>query len=220
MTITAPQRLTILKLWGSVCKDRGWKTSDRELRLRTFSELVGRPLASTDEVERLDECTKLMNELKAMLGVSIKAGLEATDPTLNQARVLRNRILTDLVPCLELYLDDVRGYVTKIIQDKNRWTKTDRPTCELTVMDLTAKPIIRETRSGGLYESPSQLHQVLFTLTARLNDLRNDAGDTIHQMRTKAGLDCTCAQCRPRRAATVCLGEDSTESQVLAEQPF
>ena len=220
MKITQSQRITIMQLWQRVCKDRGWKAGDRELRMDTFSRLVGRPLASTDDVERLDECTKLMNELKSMLGVSLKAGLEATDPTLNQARVLRTRILTDLVPCLELYLEDVRGYITEIIQDKNRWWKIDRPAVEMTLMDLTAKPVISTDRKTGLLrESASQLEQLLYTLSARLNDLRNQAGDSVHDMRTRAGLDCTCAKCRAR-SAVLTLDALPAAEPVAVEQPF
>ena len=101
MTITDEQRVSIMVLWGKVCKDRGWKSSDKAFRLAKFSELIGRPLKSTNDVERLDECTKLMAELKCLLGVSVQAGQEATNPTLNQARVLRNQIITETHPLPE-----------------------------------------------------------------------------------------------------------------------
>ena len=77
MTITESQRITIMQLWGRVCKDRKWQTSDKTFRLAKFSELLGRKLESTNGVERIKECTKLMNELKCLLGISIQAGKEA-----------------------------------------------------------------------------------------------------------------------------------------------
>ena len=204
MTITEPQRIAIMQLWGRVCKERGWKTSDKMLRLAKFSELLGRPLASTNDVERLDECTKLMSGLKCLLGISVRAGLEATDPTLNQARVLRNTILTDLVPCLELYIADVAGFMAAIMEDKNRWWKIERPARGMTLMDLDAKPVIRTDRTTGeLREFPSQLKQMLFTLSARLNEKRKSAGDSVHDMRTRAGLVCACARCQNPRSNLV-----------------
>jgi hypothetical protein len=36
---------------------------------------------------------------------------------------------------------------------------------------------------------------MIYTLSARLNDKRKVAGDTIHDMKIKAGVKCTCAAC-------------------------
>lgn len=191
MTITPAQRTSIMITWGKVCKDRGWKTSDREFRLAKFGELLGRPLASTDEIERLAECTKLMAELQSLLGVSLRAGKEATDPTLNQARVLRNQILIEIIPCLELYRgEQLSGDITKIMEDKNRWWKLDRPAREMTLMDLDARPIYRNGKYCG-----TQLSQMQWTLARWLNNLRKSAGETIHEMKTRARVPCTCAKC-------------------------
>lgn len=208
-TINAAQRTSIMKLWGRVCKDRGWKQSDRDFRLVKFSEIIGRPIASTDEVERIDECTKLMKELQAMLGVSIKAAQEADNLYINKARVLRNVILTELIPCLELYVADVKGYIQQIMQDKNRWWKIDRPTREMSLMDLTAEPIRRfDPKTRTMKEFPSQLDQMVYTLSSCLNGsgriyrgkksrlgFRVQAGHTLHEMKTKAGVPCDCAEC-------------------------
>jgi len=180
MKITPLQRTTLMKIWGRVCKDRGWKTSDRDFRLAKWSELLGRRIESADEVGRIDECTKLMNELKVMLGVSVQAARESDDLTINQARVLRNQIAGELIPCLELYVADVRGYLTEIIESKSRYRKTDRPTRDLTLMDLDA----------------GQLRHIQFTLAARLNEKRRAAGDSIHDMRKRACVPCGCAKCR------------------------
>ena len=203
MTITESQRITIMQLWGRVCKDRKWKTSDKTFRLAKFSELLGRKLESTNGVERIKECTKLMNELKCLLGISIQAGKEATDPSLNAARVLRNQILTEIIPCLELYRGEkLTADLAGIMEDKNRWWKLDRPVRGMTLMDLDARPIFRTDRATGEKKfCGSQLSQMQWTLARWMNDLRNEAGDTIHQMKMKAGVPCTCAECQGRRVA-------------------
>lgn len=220
MTITTSQRITIMQDWGKVCKDRGWKSSDRALRMATFSELVGRPLESTNDIERLAECTKVMNGLKVMLGVSLKAALEVGDPALNAARVLRNQILLELIPCLELYVEDVAGYLAEIMEDKNRWWKIERPARGMTLMDLDAMPIYRRDRaSGEMREFPSQLKQIQYTLAARLNSKRKAAGDTIHEMKLKAKVDCGCAICQKTLAGRQAAAVPAVESEPV-EQPF
>ena len=198
MNISDSQRVSIMVLWGKVCKDRGWKSSDKSFRLAKFSEILGRPLASTNDVERLDECTKLMAELKCLLGVSVQAGQEACDPTLNRARVIRNQILTEIVPCLELYRGDkLPADIADIMEDKNRWWKLDRPGRGITLMDLDDWPIFRYDKAAGKKKfCGSQLKQMQWTLSRWLNELRNQAGDSIHDMKKKANVACDCAACK------------------------
>jgi hypothetical protein len=200
MNVTPAQIQSIQRTWRAVCKDRQWNASDRTFRLGKFSEILGRAVDTLTTVERIDECTKLMKELTAMLGVSVQAAREADDLTINRARVLRNQIAGELVPCLELYLEDVPGYITSIMEDKNRWWKIDRPAREITIMDLTATPSRKfDLKTQQMKEWPSQLEQLQYTLAARLNSLRNKAGHTIHDMRTRAGLHCSCSKCVSRR---------------------
>lgn len=196
MNVTPAQIQSVQRTWRHVCKERGWQADDRAFRLEKFSEILGRQVDSLTTVERIAECTKLMTGLKCLLGVSVKAGIEAGDTSINDGRVLRFQIINDLVPCLELYLEDVRGYITSIMEDKNRWWKIDRPARDITLNDLEARPVFRfSKRAGKMIEFPSQLQQMQYTLTARLNALRNAAGDSIHEMRLKAKLPCGCAKC-------------------------
>lgn len=221
MKITSAQRISIMKLWGRVCKDRQWKSSDRDLRLKTFGDLVGRPLASTDDVGRVDECTKLMKGLEAMLGISIQAAREADDPTINRARVLRYQIVNEIVPCLELYISDVRSYIAEIMADKNRWWKIDRPAREIDITDLDAKPIIRTDKlTGQLREFPSQLEQLQYTLTARLNAKRKEAGHTVHDMKIKARVPCSCSKCVRIEFIRQEVTAGETHEPEHEEQPF
>jgi bacterioferritin-associated ferredoxin len=209
MTINTAQRTSIMKTWGKVCKDRGWKQSDRTLRLATFSKLIGREIASTDEIERIDECTKLMKELKAMLGVDTNAAREADNLYINRARVLRNVILTELIPCLEIYVEDVQGYITAIMEDKNRWWKIERPARGMSLMDLTAEPVRKwDDKTKSMREFPSQLDQMVYTLSSCLNGsgrvyrgkksrlgFRVAAGHSLHEMKIRAGVPCDCSEC-------------------------
>lgn len=195
-TITKVQRIALLNLWSQVAKDRGWKVSDREARLRVCGEVLGRPLGSLNEVGRMDDCTRLMHGLKAMLGTDVQAGLEAEDIWVNRGRVIRHQILEEIIPCLELYREDVRAYITRIAEDKNRWWKIDRPAREISLMDLDAHPVVRVGKDGLPREFASPLEQMRFTLASRLDALRRQAGDTVHDMRTRAGVACACKACR------------------------
>lgn len=194
MTITKLQRIKILELWAKVCKDRDWKVGDRALRLATIGKILGRELKTLDDVGRTEECTKVFAELQVMLGVSVRAGLEAGDPSLNKARNYRHVIMNELTPCLAIYVEDVPAYLTAIMADKNRWWKVDRPAADITLEDLDARPIFRRVK-GELKEFPSTLEQLMMTLSARLNVLRNKAGHTIHEMKTQAGVPCGCKHC-------------------------
>lgn len=207
MTITATQRTALMKLWSRVCQNRVWKTSDRDFRLAEFGKIIGRPITSADEIGRIDECTRLMKELKSMLGVDLQAAREAEDLTINQARVLRTQMLTEIIPCLELYRGEkLTADLAGIMEDKNRWWKLDRPVRGMTLMDLDARPIYRTDRATGKQKyMGSQLSQIQWTLSRWLNQLRNEAGDTIHEMKKKSQVKCTCSICVPRRPAKLIL---------------
>lgn len=180
MTITKAQRWKILELWSAACRDRGWRASDRALRLATFSRILGREITTTDDIGRLDECTKLMAELKAMRGTDVNAGLEATNPGRNRARNWRWLIRYVTLPCLALYEPDPLAYLRTILEQKTRHRKTDRPERPATMDDF----------------DDAICKQIYMTLHARLNTKRAAAGHTIHEMRLAAGVPCDCAKCR------------------------
>lgn len=183
-TISQAQRWKILQLWGKVCKDRGWKVSDRSLRLATIGEILGRQIATLDEVERLAECTKVMAELEAMLGVSLRAGQEATDPGRNRKRNWRWLITHEVLPCLALYVENGRAgaedFLLTVMVGKSRWRKTDRPESNPALADFDERTC----------------EQIFWTVSARLNDKRKAAGHTGHQMCIAAGVRCKCAACK------------------------
>ena len=93
-------------------------------------------------------------------------------------------------------LTDVDGYITTIIEDKNRYRTTDRPTRKMTMMDLDARA----------------LKHLQYTLAARLNALRNNAGQSVHEMNQKAMVPCkpSRAQCRTSRQSVASAATIST----------
>lgn len=181
MTITKSQRWAILQLFGRACKERGWKAT-REVRLAKLSEILGREITTTDAIGRLDECTKVMAELKAMLGVDLQAGKEAVDQGINRQRNSRWLIENEVLPCLALYVENglagARAYLLEVMTDKSRWRKTDRPESDPSLADFDERTC----------------EQTFWTISARLNTHRKAAGDTGHEMRMKAGVKCDCAR--------------------------
>lgn len=187
MILSTAQLQLFWREWANTCRAMHW-TRDAGLTADQINQHRKEFLAkcgydSLTKVNRTDGFTRVISELRVLQGVDLKAAREAGDPSLNEARVFRNKILAEIIPCLELYMDDVRGYLTTILAEKFRWHKTDRPDREPTLMDLDGR----------------QLKQILFTLSARLNSKRKDAGDSIHDMRTRAGLDCDCSDCQSSR---------------------
>lgn len=174
-------------------------TVEIDAKRKEFLASLG--FASLTEVDRTDGFTKVKNGLLVLIGASIQAGMEVGDPTLNKARNYRHVIMNELTPCLALYVEDVPGYITAIMEDKNRWWQIDRPACDITLEDLDAKPIFRQVKGRSEpKEFPSKLEQLVMTLAARLNVLRNKAGHDIHTMKITAGVPCGCKRCSKQAA--------------------
>jgi hypothetical protein len=92
MNITKLQRITLVQLWNKVCKDRGWSASDRSLRLATMGELLGRAIASMDDIGRTDECTKVMNGLNRGSGVLNPKAVPVQDMLITTGMEIRKPI--------------------------------------------------------------------------------------------------------------------------------
>jgi len=193
------------RLWAQACKAQGWTTAagmhsgEIDAKRKDFLRSCG--FESLTRVDRVDGFTKVKSELLVLVGVSIQAGMESEDSLINKARTLRHFILNELAPFLAVYLEDEEPalrreaserYVISIVTDIARWNKLDRPDREITLEDLDARPIVRRKRDGSTYEAPSHLNQVIMTLSARIQAKRTEAGDTVHDMKMKAGVRCTC----------------------------
>jgi hypothetical protein len=222
MNLSLSQVQRFWREWPKSCQAMGWTKANgmsaAEIDAKRKEFLLRCGFDSLTKVDRVDGFTKVLKELQVLQGVDLKAAIESDDLTINKARTIRHFIVTDLVPCLELYITDVRAYLTSIMEDKNRWWKIDRPAREITLMDLDAKPVYRhDKKTGELKTWPSQLEQLKWTLAARLNTLRNEPGDTIHAMRTRAGLECTCAACRGTLAVAT-IGDDERAAGIASDQ--
>jgi hypothetical protein len=103
-----------------------------------------------------------------------------------------------VVQCLGLYVEDPAAYVISISAGKLRAGADG-------AWDLDAlddRPRVRVVK-GVPQESPSEIAQLLMTLTARLHDYRREAGESIHMMATRAGARCYCARCKRSRVGRV-----------------
>jgi len=216
--MTPRQRITLqADWWPAACRAQGWKVSDRDLRLRVCAWAVNlqnptqlelleainsdrtppRQLESTNDLDNGAD----VDRVKACLGMladKMKETGEVGRPEIGRARRLRD-VIRDQIKCLGVYIPKPRAFVAEIINDKfNRAGRLKT----LTVRDLTDDPII--LRDGR--EIPSQLDQLVYTLGACLNGsgklrggkrarlgLRVEAGDTLHEMKMKAGVRCDCA---------------------------
>lgn len=213
MMLSPDQVKRFWHLWPQVCRANGW-TKENGMNAAAIDAKRKEVLRecgfdSLTHVDRRDGFTKVKNKLELLIGTSVQAGIEANDPVAhNNARIHRHTIEKEILPCLALYTE-VDGYLATVIAGLTRHYKTDQPTRPPTLDDLDIYPAIgnRHTKSNTccavkgqrLCPGPSQLEQCLMTLSARLNALRKASGDTIHDMKLRAGLECNCAQCCRRR---------------------
>lgn len=211
MNLSGDQVKTFWSMWAKACRRQGWtaakgmSTAEVEAKRK---ELIARcGFASLTQVDRMDGFTRLKNELLLLISdnTDLKAAAETENPELNEARVLKHKILNELMPCLALYEEDVAGYLTSVMEDKNRWWKIERPASQISMEDLDAKPIYRY-KNGQRMEFPSTLAQLMMTLWARVNSKRAAAGHSGHDMRTLAGVVCHCAKCRKAAALAGAVG--------------
>jgi hypothetical protein len=187
--------------WPAACRAQGWNDKDRALRIEVFSRILGRPIASASEIDERGDYDVIKREL-GTLADSLDAAMDSDAEA--AARRLRAKIRGELMPCLALYtggMDGAERYVATLIRGV---VHRGRGGEQRGLDDLSAEPRFR-TVNGAAREIPSELDQLVMTISARLNGktgLRNKAGHTLHEMRTLAGLSCGCAACA-RGAALV-----------------
>jgi hypothetical protein len=206
MKLSTSQVQRFWREWAASCKVMNWTRTAgltaAEIDAHRKELLARCGFDSLTKVTRVDGFTKVLNELLVLQGTSLQAGREAEDQTINRARTLRYSIASELIPCLELYVPDVPGYLTSVMEDKQRWWKIDRPVRDITILDLDA----------------TQLEQLRYTLNARMHTLRNKAGDTICDMKRAAHIPCDCARCLGSTAPMV--PAIPQPAPVEAESPF
>jgi hypothetical protein len=185
--LTTAQRARLFgDWWPQICKRRGIDHQDREARLDFFAEAgIGRK--SVTEMDYKTDFDKLKARCMAILHDS------SIGRQIRQMRQPRLRIedrIEEHFRCLALYMGDVETYVATICLERFH-TPDWHDLSELQVPH----------RNNPKVKS-SPLEQFLWTINGRLNGKRGfraRAGDSVHDMRTKAGLECGCSECAPRR---------------------
>lgn len=194
--MTGPQRITLMAdWWPKACRAQGWKSSDRALRLRVLSEAVKRPLASAGELNTREDIDAVKAHL-GMLANNVDATIETDNPDIGRARRLRVKV-KELGRCLAVYHPNAPGYLAEIIKDKFNHGSRVEP---LHLDDLSAEPKrFTDRKTGKLREIPSQLDQVVMKMSGAVQKYRSESGDSLHEMKIKAGVHCSCSICEPRR---------------------
>lgn len=178
--MTKAQTMLYFREWGrvrAVCRAAAWPEPDRHaLHVRALGA------AKSSKEFNNEDLDKVLAEFRA---ISQPAGVKAQ---LRQQRQPRTRLefsLDELLACLGLYVADAHAYAAGICLDRFG-------TPDWTELSMEAVP----HRSDPAVSS-SQLDQFRWTLARALNGktgLRNRAGDTLHDMKLKAGLPCHCAK--------------------------
>ena len=200
--MTTSQRIFLMAdLWPAACRAQGWNEQDRELRLNVLTEAVGRPLASANDIDAKGEFDAVKAHLR-LLANRLQGAMESDDPNIGRARRLRRKLI-DIVRCLNLYADG-EAIARRIIADGTRWAGAERAAFEempltriIEALDASTR-YERSERTGRLEPKLSRLDQVIRTLSRELNGRRgwrNRAGDSLHDMYLKAGLECPCREC-------------------------
>jgi len=175
----SPKQIQIFwREWGTTCRTMRWTRaagmSTAAIDAKRKELLAKCGFQSLTDVDRTTGFTLVLNEVRVLRGTDLKAARETIDPTLNDARILLNQIVTDLIPCLEVYVKDIHAYAAEAFQYKDSTLRS----FDLAHMNL------------------GQLIQVRNTFNARLHAKRRQAGHSIHDMRMEAKLDCDCSACK------------------------
>jgi hypothetical protein len=116
MLLSKLQVTTFWRLWAKACKSQGWDQLPKDQTEAKRHELLSScGFASLTEVDRVGGFTQVKNRIEVLIGTSVQAGMEVGDECLNQGRVMRHLIRTDLVPCLALYEEHPEAYLQTII---------------------------------------------------------------------------------------------------------
>ena len=189
--MTDRQRITLqADWWPAACRAQGWKTSDRNLRLRvcmwacslenpTQLELLEAINSDRQPVRWLDSTSDLdskedIDRVKACLGMladNVKRTEEVGQPQIGSARRKRDKIRSHL-KCLALYHPAPKQLIAILIDDMfNRWRKAGQ--APLTIRDLTDDlQVYKDKKTQQLRDGPSQLERLMMRLSQMVNDAR------------------------------------------------
>ncbi len=186
--MTTAQTKRYWALWRDACKAQGWTVKAgwntaqiEEQRYQMHREVLG--VESSKDIDEHDGFTKIKEYLLDKANrINNNAAID------NPRRTSLWKIRNELLPCLALY-EDVDAYLKPILTTRFKLP----PGCG-SIEDLSVQPRIDEAGE----EKASPMEMLKFTLSARINTKRKEAGDTGHQMCAKARVRCGCKQCNWR----------------------
>jgi len=222
--MTKSQRITLqADWWPAACRAQGWKTGDRDLRLRVCAWAVSLANPSQHDLldainsdrepsRRLETTSDLNNKedidrVKACLGMladNVKQTGEVGQPQFGSARRKRDVIRSHL-KCLAIFERHPKRFLAHLIQDM--FALKLGP--DITIKELT------DVGGEGDFKGrkPSDLHRLVMRLAQIVNDkrkanvlapaykhLQGGIPLTIHEMKITAGVFCDCAWCSKMRA--------------------
>lgn len=225
MLLTKDQVNLFWKLWAKACKAQGWdrfhglNSAAVDAKRKEFLARCG--FTSLTKVDTRHGFSLVKREL-LKLDDQLQGGIEEVKPTIETARTGRWFIEHDLFPCIALYAN-VEEVLAGLSNDfKFTWKMGLGRGEPFTLDELTDDPVIKMVK-GEPREFPSQVKQLLMTLSAMLNGkdgLRAQAGHSVHTMRTMAGLDCQSAECTQPTVRVVTSAPTSEPVEVTDEDPF
>jgi hypothetical protein len=178
-------------LWPKACKAQGWNKSDNEKRYDLFARVLARiprhaaTLKAGRHISFNDFDQADFDAVKAeclALADNLKGAVETVRPDYGEERRLRHQI-DELLRCLGLYIERVDAYLRPILAAKFKGRTS--------IDDLSAIPVLKD-KGVGL----SELMRCLMTLRQIVNQKRNAAGHTVHEMNLLAAVPCHCKQCQ------------------------
>lgn len=206
MRLSDAQLNLFWRIWGAACRAQNWDRSHgfsaADIGEKRHEMLRDLGFASLKDVDQRDGFDRLLARVRVLAG-QIKGAIDEVDPHQGDRRRLLYRMQC-LIKCLQVYMhaDAAAKYVHKICTDKFAWRGAiTRGWEELDHRPRTAPAL----RGGGDRLRPAELEELIITISGRLNGkggFRSKAGDSVHHMLKKAGLECDCAVCAAGRDAT------------------
>ena len=201
------------ELWEKVCAAQGFdqlSSKDCELKRKAILAEVFHGPKSAKDINAKDEFDAIKKKFLEL------ADIVEADSDAGERRRLLWSVEHFFKPCLKVYVADVEEYLRVVLRDRFKVVRGLD-----TYEGLSSRPrMINDGPSGQPQEKPSQLQMFIFTLGQRLQKFRKDFGDTIHDMKIKAGVKCDCAECAPRGVAEA-RSEDPVHAEIENENvPF
>ena len=166
-------------LWPKAAQAQGWPVKDRAFRLRVLGEILEREIASAAEINSTDEFDRVKRELERCAG-ELRGAMD-TDQA-GRERRLRHKS-REAVDCVRVYLGDAtERYCRAALVNKHMF-----PGVAPEWLRQAAVEELIEMLDDASASKNSPLRQAESTLWRIAHAKRKAAGDSVAQMREKAG---------------------------------